>query len=245
MKTERKATVWDRVRATANLHGAAIDEQIDLFVGDGCKGKFSTAKYLKGYELSTPVVRLLAEFYRPHLEELRLAASGEDAELREAYRLTDKQLERYVEFVASIVRDCDAVIEKSATQRKPRAKKVIPPEVLVKSMKGRMEYPELGLSGLSPSFVVGAQEAWFYDTEKRRLMQFRAKDLDGLSVKGTTILNFNEGISGSKVIRKPEVFFKEHLIGIKSFTRAWPMIRGKVLPVKGRTNDNMILLVVG
>lgn len=245
MKTERKATVWDRVRATANLHGAAIDEQIDLFVAGGYKSKFSAAKYIKGYELSAPVVKLIGEFYRPHLAELREAEAETDPELRECYRCNDRELKRYIEFMESIVAACDAAVEKAVTQRKPRARKIKPPEVVTLHLKCRPEFPELGLNGVPVASIIDSQEAWFYDTEKRRLVRYVAKDRDGLGVKGTTILNYDEKNSGIRPVRKPAEFFNEHKPGARAFNRAWTMIRGKISPVKSRTNENMVLLAVG
>lgn len=245
MKTERKATVWDRVRATATIHGAAIDEQIDLFTSGGYKSKFNAAKYIKGYELSGPVVKILAEFYRPHLEELQQALHETDPEWRAAYPCTDKQLARYIEFMEGIVKACDDAVQKAVVQRKPRARKVKPPEVMVVNLKCKVECPELGLFGVPVARIIGAQEAWFYDTDKRKLLFYRAADRDGLSVKGTTILNFDEKTSGSRPVRKPAEFFKDLVVGCRGLARSWAMIRGKVSPIKGRTNDNMLLLAVG
>ena len=245
MKTEHKTTVWERVRATATQHGAAIDEEIDRFTAGGYKSKFSAAKYIKGYELSGPVVKILAEFYRPHLNELLEAQAGTDPELRGCYLCTDKQLARYIEFMQGIVDACDVKIEKAAVERKPRAHKVKPPEVLVAKMKHLESIPSLNILGHPIHTVIEAQEAWFFDAEKRKLLWYKALDRDGLTVKGTTILNFDEKTSGSRPIRKPPEFFKDLVVGCRGLTRAWSMIRGKVSPIKGRTNDNMVLLAVG
>ncbi len=245
MKTERKVSVQDRVRALATHHGAAIDEEIDKFTTSGYKSKFKPASYVKAYELSGSVAKNLVEFYRPHLNELREALVETDPEWRAAYQCTDAQLKRYIEFMEGIVSALDAVVEKAAVQRKPRARKYRPPEVVTKRMKHLPEFPDLGLSGVPVSLIVESQEAWFYDTDKRKLVWYKAADRDGLNVKGTTILNYDDKTSGVRPVRKPAVFFKEHQTGVRALNRAWTMIRGKVSPVKSRTNDNMILLAVG
>jgi len=244
-KPKRKISVWERVQAAARFHGAAIDEQIDLFLSNGYRSKFNLAKYIKGYELSAPVVKILVTFYRPHFEELEFAASGEDVEFRASYPCNDRELKRYLEFVGGLVKACDDFIEKSSSQRKPRAKKVKPPEVVVANLKTTRECVELGIGGYDATKLLGAQEAWFYDIEKRKLILYKAADKDGLGVKGTTITNYDENSSGSRPIRKPSEFFKDLLIGCLGLNRAWHMIRGKISPVKSRTNNNMILLAVG
>ena len=244
MKTVRKTTVWDRVQATATEHGSALDEIIDNFTASGYKNKFNAAKYLKGYELSGPVVKILAQYYRPHLEELREVEAGTDPELTAAYRVTGKALRRYIEFMESLVAACEDVVEKAAVQRKPRARKIKPPEVQVANMKYLVECPELNLVGIPLERLIGSSEAWFYDVEKRKLILYKALDRDGLGAKGTTILNYDEKASGMHTVRKPTEFFKEPMIGYRAFSRAWTMIKGKVTPLKGRTNDAMILLAV-
>jgi len=245
MKTERKVTVKDRVRAIANQHGATIDDEIDSFRANGYKSKFNAAKYIKGHQLSGPVAKILSDYFRPHLAEYQAALVETDPEWRACYLCTDKQLERTIEFLKSIVDACDETVKKAVAQRKPRARKVKPPEVVTLNLKCRPEFPELGLFGVPVASIIDSQEAWFYDTEKRRLVRYVAKDRDGLGVKGTTILNYDEKNSGIRPVRKPAEFFKEHMTGARAFNRAWSMIRGKISPVKSRTNENMVLLAVG
>lgn len=238
-------SVQERMEATAIKYGAEIDGEIDHFTLSGYKSTFKPKSYFKGYQISGPVAKRLREFYAPHLDELKATLATTDKEEREQYGCSDAALKRYIHFMEGIVEACDIAIEQAKVTRKPRARKIKPPDVLVASMKHLSEIPELGITGHDPETIIGASEAWFYDAEKRKLLWYRATDRDGLSVKGTTILNYDENTSGSKPVRKPEVFFKDLAIGCRGLLRSWNEIRGKVSPIKGRTNDNMILLTVG
>lgn len=240
-----KLSVQDRIEAAANRHGGDIDAELDAFSLGGYKSNFKPRQYFKAYQISAPIARRLREFYAPHLAELQEALSGVDPELRKAYPCGKRELTRYVEFVEAILAACDGVVEEAKVTRKPRARKVKPPEVLVANLKHLSEVSELGIKSVDTTGLIRAQEAWFYDHAKRKLVWFKAADRDGLSVKGTTILNYDEKTSGAKPVRKPETLFKDLLIGCRGLLRAWNDIRGKTTTITGRTNDNMILLAVG
>ncbi len=239
-----KVSVQDRVAALARIHGAYIDEEIDKFVAAGHKGNFNAKNYLKGNEVSGAVARKLAEFYKFNLEELQRIVSNEDPELVEAYSIGKREAKRYLDFMLAIVEACNKVVDVAKGNRKPRSRKVIPLTKVVEKLKYQKAFEPLGITSLSPTAIIGTNEAWFYDTEKRKLVLYRALDIDGLGVKGTTILNYDEKTSGMKNIRKPEQFFKEVGAGFRAYTRAWTLIRGVTAPVKSRTNDNMIILAV-
>jgi hypothetical protein len=86
---------------------------------------------------------------------------------------------------------------------------------------------------------------WVYNTKTRKLGVYHADDAGGLSVKGSTILNFNESKSIQKKLRKPEQLIPEVLNGGKVFLRnVMDGIRAVDSKLTGRVNTDTILLKV-
>jgi hypothetical protein len=74
---------------------------------------------------------------------------------------------------------------------------------------------------------------------------YQASDAGGLSVKGSSIVNFSEEKSIQKKLRKPEVTLPEVLSGGKVYLRnALSNIRAVESALSGRLNDDTILLRV-
>jgi hypothetical protein len=74
---------------------------------------------------------------------------------------------------------------------------------------------------------------------------YQASDAGGLSVKGSSIVNFSEEKSIQKKLRKPEVTLPEVLSGGKVYLRnALGNIRAVESALSGRLNDDTILLRV-
>jgi hypothetical protein len=71
---------------------------------------------------------------------------------------------------------------------------------------------------VQPDQIIGANELWVFNIKTRKLGKYVAKNIDpkgmgrvgsGLSVKGTTIIGFNEIESVQKTLRKPADQLKE------------------------------------
>ena len=72
---------------------------------------------------------------------------------------------------------------------------------------------------------------------------YHAEDAGGLSVKGSSIVNFSETKSIQKTLRKPEVMLPEVLKGGKVFLRnAIDSIKAVESKLTGRINADTILL---
>jgi hypothetical protein len=96
-----------------------------------------------------------------------------------------------------------------------------------------------------PKDVVGAMQLWVYNTKTRKLGCYHADDAGGLSVKGSSLLNFTESKSVSKKLRKPEATLPEILRGGKVYLRnALDTIKAVASPLTGRINSDTILLRV-
>jgi hypothetical protein len=60
------------------------------------------------------------------------------------------------------------------------------------------------LTSIEPKGIIGASQLWVYNTKTRNLSVYHAVDRDGLSVRGSTLTGFDEAVSITKKLRKPE-----------------------------------------
>jgi hypothetical protein len=107
-------------------------------------------------------------------------------------------------------------------------------------------FDELKLTSVHPGKLIGASEAWLYDTAKRKLWYLVADSHVGvLGVKGATILGYDTSKSGVKTVRKPsEVIKKLMAAGKPAARKLFTEINSVQAQPNGRTNENLIILKV-
>ena len=124
--------------------------------------------------------------------------------------------------------------------QKPRVKKQKPPAELIKKMVYLKEAE--GFTSEHPVKIVGAKEVYLFNVHYRKLTQIVAMEGYSLSVKGTTIINFDPEKSFSKTIRKPEILKDIKTIGLRSTRTLFKDVRAVNRPANGRVNDKTIIL---
>jgi hypothetical protein len=235
-------SVQDRVQALARLHLTEVEGAIDDYLTTG--KDFSLKTYLTANNVSGAVAKEIANGLLPRYRELDELLTGKDDQLKEGYSFLGKvKQKRFFAFVEGMLNDCKQREQAAKTERKPRARKAKPPTVIAAKLKYLKEFPTLRLTSEKPADIIGASEAWLYDTEKRKLVCYRATDDDKLTIKGTTILNFDVKNSVSKTLRKPEEFFKTKF-NKKSLNTAFKGIKSKPQTLNGRTNDRLIIYAI-
>jgi len=168
----------------------------------------------------------------------------EDELIKEGYSNFSKtEIKKIVGFCDAVITDTMKVVNDSIKSRKPRQRKQKSPEQLVSKLKYLDKYEELKLESVTPKDIIGALQLWVYNTKSRKLGCYNAEDASGLSVKGSTIINFNESKSTQKKLRKPEMTLPEVLKGGKVYLRtALDDIKAVASTLNGRLNTDTILL---
>jgi hypothetical protein len=144
-----------------------------------------------------------------------------------------------------VILDCGKIAGEAVKSRKPRKRKTKTPEQLVAKIKVMDEHKELKLKSVPAKDIIGAMQLWVFNTKNRKLGCYHAIDADGLSVKGSSIINFNESKSVQKTLRKPEATLPEIMKGGKVYLRnALEGIRAVESSLTGRLNADIILVRV-
>ena len=142
--------------------------------------------------------------------------------------------------------DLDSFAQSKKVARKVRVKKSPSKDKLVAKLKYLKEDRELKITSINPVDIIGASKLWVYNTKTRKLYRYQADELAStLSIKGTTILGYDEVKSVGKTIRKPaEVlakFMKASKVQLRKFLDDINAVEARG---NGRINEDTLLLKV-
>jgi len=158
--------------------------------------------------------RIIKEFYQPDLDELTELASGAaDPQLKEAYRHRPrKYIRNLITFLTDIRDACNMLSEEAKVERKPRTPKPVSNEKLVEKLVYHRQNEALKLVSINPIDIIGATELWCYNVKTRKIGKYIAANGQTLTIKGSSILGYDEAASIQKTLRKPA----EQLAAFKS-----------------------------
>lgn len=243
-------SIQDRVRESAYLMTEEIEDAYESWQRDAESfdpKAFKVLNLLKGKQAKAAHARIIRDFYASDLAELNELASGEaDEQLREGYsHRSRKHIRKLIEFLTEIESACNMLMQEAKINKKPRAKKAVPAEKIVAKLKYKKTDEPLKLVSINPADIIGCKELWIYNTKNRKLGKYVASEFTELSVKGTSIVNFDEIKSVCKTIRKPEDKLKEFKNAGKIQLRKFlEDINATDTRLNGRINEEIILLKV-
>lgn len=203
-KNENKLNIQDRIREKALSVAGEIEGWIDEFIVS------KTARTIEDYvglfkaqDLKAPHMKYLYECFEPRATVISDIIEKNDKELLEGYsNFTRPELKKLNTMYVNILSACGMMKEVSKVARTPRKKKAISNDKIVARLKFKKEDTALGIVSQNPTQLVGSKEVWIYNTKTRKLSQYKAKDADGISVKGASLINFSAD-SIEKTLRQP------------------------------------------
>jgi hypothetical protein len=242
-----KLTIQDHLREKVSECCGELEGMFDDFIVAGAKmsADFSPIKLMRGMNISPNMTSTVSAVWESRLAEFTEVLEGQDADLVEAYsHLSKNQLKQCVKFCETVINDCNSYVQLKKVERKPRAKKAISPEKLTRKFKFLREFDELKLKSESVTKLVGASEAWLYDTAKRKLIHVMADSHIGtFTVKGSAIVGFDALTTVQKTLRKPADQLKTVMSGGKpAMRKEFKDIKATETKFNGRGNENLVIL---
>jgi hypothetical protein len=129
--------------------------------------------------------------------------------------------------------------------RKRRAKKIKSPEQLTSKIKYMISDDKYNVTSIKPTQIIGALQLFTFNTKTRFLSFYDTAEGQTLTVKGTTVIGFDEKKSFQKKVRKPEVTLKELMTAAKPASRKLvTTIPAVAKPLNGRISDDVLLMKV-
>ena len=244
-----KPNIQDRLREKMMEAAGEIEGIYDDMILAGCKmsADYKPITILRGRNVAPQMVGDIAAHWKVRLEELEEVLAGKDPQLVEGYSNFGKlQVKNLVKFAEQVVADCGSYVQIKKTERAPRKKKPVSPEKLTAKFKYLKEFEELKLKSEPVTKLVNAQEAWLYDTKKRKLIYVVADTHAGsFTVKGSALIGFDTTNSVQKTLRKPTEQIKGLLQGgVAQHRKYFKDIKATEVKFNGRGNENLILLKV-
>jgi len=177
------------------------------------------------------------------------------AQLKEGYaHLKKADIKKFRTAIEELIGALDFIIDQAKATRKPRKAKPKSADKLVEKLKYLKADPKYNIASVNPTDVVGANELWVFNVKTRKLGKYVASNIDpkgmkrdgsGLSVKGTTIIGFDENLSIQKTLRKPDEQLKAFKSAGKVALRKFlDEINTTDTKLNGRCNPDTVLIKV-
>jgi hypothetical protein len=242
-----RPNIQDRLREKMSEAAGELEGMYDEMIraGGRMSADYKPISLLRSLNVAPQLIGTVKQVWERRLEELQAVAAGKDADLVEGYAHYGKlQVRNFIKFAEQVIADCGSYVQIKKSEKKPRAKKAVPPEKVVARFKYAREFAELKLKSESATKLVGASEAWLYDSAKRKLIHVVADThLGTFTVKGSAIVGFDPAATVQKTLRKPAEQIKNIIsVGKPAARKAFKEIKATEVRFNGRGNDNLIIL---
>lgn len=229
-----------------------VNDEIDnLIIGEDTK---TMGQILMPYKMSDKQYAECADKLQPLLAEF-----SEVLELRRTDRktLTEEQKEFMDSFpfsgitiIKKIVQLIEGYIDdlkKSYVSKqvaKVRKKKPKDKTKLVRGIKYLPEDEKFGKS-VDPVNLLNCSEVWTFDTKTRKLSKYYSPIGGGITVKGASLVGYEESMSSCKLLRKPEDQIPAFsATAKKDLTKWYSSVKSKTANVRPRLTATTLILKV-
>lgn len=247
-KVALKRTLQDHL----NEKFSDIVGDIDSFYDNVIKGSDETPDFVAYFrEMNMPqqFVNRVRSRYQEQFDELNDSQQKKcDEQLAEAYSWCKKNdIKRMTAWYTALFDALSTYGKVKSAVRKIRKPRPVSKEKLVKNVKYLRDFSELNLVSVNPVDCLGSKEIWVYNVKTRKIGKYvAANDAQTMTIKGSTVIGYDEKGSVAKTLRKPEEKMKEFMAAGKVALRNFlGDIKATEIQLTGRLNgDTMILKVV-
>jgi hypothetical protein len=226
-------TIQDRIIDQSIAANEEIDEWLEGFIVNSKTfdpNGFNFKSHFGKMGVTQAHARKMVAFHEEHLMEMREVANlptpsklkaikdpvqlDQVEQLKEGYEhLKKADVRKIITALESLIGALDMIIEESKATRKTRKPTVRSADKVVSKLKYKPKDDKYKLVSVNPQTIVGCTELWVFNTKTRKIGKYVAANIDptgqgrigsGLSVKGTSIIGFNEKESIQKTMRKPD-----------------------------------------
>ncbi len=260
-KEPKKDVPKQSVQELTREKAFAMTDEIETFIDSFDYSKvtlknFDPLSVLRKNEAKPLHANIIMKLYKKEYDELielinppaRMTAEkkADHDQLKEGYsHLKKAEIDSLVAMFRSILDACEMVVNEGKVNRAPRKRKPVSKEKLVATMKYCASHEETKLVSAKPVDLLGAVAALVYNVKTRKLGIYIAQDAAGFTVKGASLVGFDEEKSVQKTLRKPV----EQLVPFKKVTRralptAFDAIKSVETKMNGRISDQVVIVKV-
>ena len=236
---KKTPTIQERMNDKVTDFVGEFNGMVDQFLQDGQQP--NVGALVKTMGITGPMGKKVMEKVEKPMAELNEVLEGRDKQLVEGWsNLKKPEIKRLLAIYESLLEKLQQA--KVTAPVKTRKVKVKPAGVIVQKLKYLKEHTELKLKSVLPASIVGASEVWVFNTKTNKLQGYFAADGLSISVKGTTLLNYNTEKSEQKTVRKPETVQVLTNAGKRTYSQFFKALTTKSSVTNGRINEECIIL---
>lgn len=215
--------VWTGVKTLKDIKFFEIFTEMDVKPGHARRllerFKEEAAKYEENpKDYSKETLKVMAPFWNALAEAASTWASEKQAKPK-----TEAQLKR-------------ESVRRALTSAKKESK-------AVSGLKYKPSDDDIGVISSNPSGIIGAQLVVLYNTKYNLLTMLYAKGASGLSIKGTSIINYDETESQTKRAGRAGATVKAMAGQTKTaLKKSFDSIKGTAMEAKNRTSDEVVIV---
>ena len=171
----------------------------------------------------------------------------EQQDLFEAYHgFSSKEIQQMLHVYDQAIDDITRWSKIKQGEKKARKPRAISVERMVKKLQYKKADERYKLQSIDPILIPRCQMVWVFNTKTRKLTQYNALGRNGITVKGTTLKDYDVDISTSKTVRKPDSVLSKLLNtdGKIAMRNIWNTINTTETKANGRINADTIILKV-
>jgi hypothetical protein len=195
-------------------------------------------------------------------DEIENLIAGEDnknmAQILMPYKMNDKQYAACAEKLQPLLAEYSEVLELRRTDRKTLTEEqiefmdsfpfpgitLIKKIVQVRAVKFLVEDPKFGKS-VDPINLLNCSEVWAFDTKTRKISKYYSPVGGGITVKGASLVGYDEAMSSCKLLRKPEEQIPAFsATAKKDLTKWYSSVKSKNANVRPRLTATTLILKV-
>lgn len=197
--TKQTASVHDRHMNNVKMHVANIENEIDIFIKNDCKSKFSFSEYMSLHNIKPRTKTMILSHFTNILDEYKSVINNSDPELTEAYSFLSRPQQKRVEkFLVSFF-----PLKKVVKKKKKKPRSITKKSAIKRKIKRKIKKMESTNSDKISNTLI---EAWFWDKDERMLTKFVALPETILDfTNGKSVVNADDEISLRKCVKVSQV----------------------------------------
>ena len=254
----KKPTIQDRMYSRLLIIMGDIGDEFEKVWADGGDPKvFKAYSYFAENDIPGAFMKMVITDVNEHLDEeikgleYRDIKKSERTDIQEDYVesfecYTKKDMLTHIAWWQRIIKDCEIWKANKLKSRKPRKFKAPSKERLTKKVKYKEQDNDVKLASINPVNIIGAHGLVVFNSKTRKLGLYEATHKHhGLTVRGTTVINYNTETSIQKILRNPlEVLERIHTGGIQAFKNTLESVKSTEAKLTGRLNNETVLVRV-
>ena len=252
----KKPSIQDRMRRRLMFIIGDIDDAFEnVWARDEDPKKFKAYDYFNMHNIPGAFMKMVKEQTNVYIDEQSKGLKYRDIKPKdrtdeqqdyvESFESYSKvQMKQHIAWWERVYRDCELWEANKKKQRKPRKYKPPSKEKMAKKVKYKAEDKDLKLVSEQPINLPGCTAVVVYNTKNRKLGIYEATHKHhGLSLKGTTLLNYDISTALQKTVRKPqEVMEKLNTGGLQAIKNTFNALSTTETKLNGRLNKETILV---